>query len=305
VSVFNDYWYHGLIRKYSIAFASLFNEISIVRRGSDGSEVQRMVVPLAYGPKEKYIVRLRQDPTLTNPLGIVLPRMAYEITGVSYDAPRKLNRMNRRLAAVTGDKRTALSQFVETPQNLSFALHVMTKNTDDGLQILEHIVPLFVPEYTLTIKTIDEMGLFVDCPVVMGPISMEDSYEGDFVNRRVLTWTIQFTMKAVLYGPIKRQRVITSVSVDTYTINGDDNITPPQYLQLEQGGHIELEDGSGFLLTEDDPETTSQAARVSRTTVVPNPEDAQTGDNIGYTVTYQEFVDGQRFNPTTGEDEDL
>ena len=206
--MFGDQYYNGVIRKYVIAFGSLFNDIVIQRRNTAGQRIQSIQVPIAYGPKEKFLVRLRADPNLSQQVALTLPRMGFEITALTYNGARKLSSSLRNVAINSADNNKVKSQYVPVPYDITFALSIMCKNADDGAQILEQIVPYFRPEFTLNIRLIPELNIVVDTPVVLQDISIEDTYEGNFDERRALVHTLNFSMKGYLYGPSSKTGVI-------------------------------------------------------------------------------------------------
>ena len=165
--MFGDQYYNGVIRKYVIAFGSLFNDIVIQRRNTAGQRIQSIQVPIAYGPKEKFLVRLRADPNLSQQVALTLPRMGFEITALTYNGARKLSSSLRNVAINSADNNKVKSQYVPVPYDITFALSIMCKNADDGAQILEQIVPYFRPEFTLNIRLIPELNIVVDTPVVL------------------------------------------------------------------------------------------------------------------------------------------
>lgn len=218
----NNVYYHGTIRKVIVAFGTLFSSIYIDRKEGDsvnGQTVQRLQVPLAYAPKEKWIVRIDSDPHLENNTYTTLPRMSFEITGYSYDATRKQSRMNK---VVCGSGENTMSfAYSPVPYNIDISLYILTKTQEDAMQIVEQILPTFTPEYTLSINAIPEMNIIQDVPVVLDSISVQDDYDGDFQTRRFVTHTLNFTLKTNLYGPVSDGNIIsnTSVAVNNLTAN--------------------------------------------------------------------------------------
>jgi len=208
----NNVYYHGIIRKCIVGFGTLFSDIYIDRREGDsvtGNVIQRLQVPLAYAPKEKWLVRLEQDPNLENNTYVSLPRMSFEIIGYNYDPQRKVNRMQQ---IKCGDGSGSVStMYTPVPYNSDVSLYILTKTQEDGLQILEQILPTFTPEYTLTINVVPDMNVKVDVPIVLNSVSVSDEYDGDFQTRRFVTHTLSFQMKANLFGPIAGQGVIQEV----------------------------------------------------------------------------------------------
>ena len=198
-------FYNESLRKTVIAFGSLFNDIYISRKDSSGADIQTLKVPLAYGPKQKFIIRLEADPGLDRAIAITLPRLGFEISGLEYDPSRKLNRIiKRRKVSTTEDKKLKQmqSQYTPVPYNLNFELFCMAKNSDDGIQIVEQIVPFFQPEYTVALKEVPEMDVVRDVPMVLNSTNYEDNYTGDFTERRAIIYTFNFTAKAYVYGPV-------------------------------------------------------------------------------------------------------
>lgn len=209
----NQNFYHATIRKSIVAFGRLFSDIKITREDKSGAgNDQTIVVPLAYAPKEKWIVRIEQDPDLTSNTYITLPRLSFEITGYSYDPTRKTNRMNKVACYNTGTDRQSV--FSPVPYNLDITLYVLTKTQEDALQIIEQILPTFTPEYTMSINAVPEMNIIQDVPVILNNISVQDDYDGDFQTRRFVTHTLNFTLKINLFGAVATQGVIKDVSVN-------------------------------------------------------------------------------------------
>jgi hypothetical protein len=211
-----NYFYNATTKKYIALFGTMFNKISIVRDDPNtGDSVQRMVVPISYGPYQKFLARVNQDPGLNRKTAITLPRMSFEITNIEYDGSRKINSTRK----ITGQAHSGSSksfQYVGSPFNLNFTLSIMTKYAEDGTQILEQILPFFKPEWTFTVKLIDNLDP-IDIPLVLNSVNMEDVYEGDFETRRSLLWTLNFTMKGWYFGPQREGSVIKFIDVRTFT----------------------------------------------------------------------------------------
>jgi len=205
----NNVFYHGIIRKTIVAFGRLFSDIYIDRKQGDsvnGTTIQRLQIPLAYAPKEKWVVRLEQDPTLENYTYTSLPRMSFEILGYNYDATRKLNRMQQ---ITCGEGENSLSTvYTPVPYNIDISLYILTKTQEDGLQILEQILPTFTPEYTLTINQLPEMNIKTEVPIILNSVTVADEYDGDFQTRRFVTHTLNFQLKTSLFGAVTGQGVI-------------------------------------------------------------------------------------------------
>ena len=261
-------FYHETIRKIVISFGSMFNDIQLVRKDNSGTIIQTMKVPLAYGPREKFLVRLREDADLTKQVAITLPRIGFEIKNLAYDATRKMSRVQRFKKVKGANTKQLDTQYMPVPYNLEFELYIMAKQSDDSLQIVEQILPYFQPDYALTINDMSDMGITRDVPIVLNSIAYEDSYDGDFTTRRALIYTLSFTTKFYLYGPVTSAKVIKTVQVDQYT---------------------DLPDKS--------------PKREQRYKVTPSPSTADADDDFGFNETTSFYQDAQGYNLETGEDD--
>ena len=270
--MFGDHFYHKQIRNTVIAFGTIFNNINIKRLDSSGNPLQNIKVPLSYSPKEKFIARLDQQQDLTgddSSVAITLPRMAFDITGYSYDSSRKLNK-NQRIGKVTTNADTSKlnTQYSPVPYNVSFELNVFTATSDDGLQIIEQILPYFQPDYTVTmIQDSTYMDTKRDIPFVLESVNYDDSYTGTLTSLRRITYSLSFTAKIYLYGPISTTAIIKKVSADLYTNTAD-----------------------------------KSPSRSERVTVQPNPTSADKDDTYTYTTTLEFFDDGKNYDEATGDD---
>jgi hypothetical protein len=269
-----QYFYNESTRNVVVAFGTLFNNIQLSKKDGNGNVIQSMKVPLAYGPKQKWLSRLTEDPNLAKKVAVTLPRIGFEISGISYDSSRKQNKIMKVKKVVNGtDNDTLKSGFMPVPYNINFELFVMAKNSDDALQIVEQILPYFQPEYTVTLREVPELEIIRDVPIVLNSISYEDDYEGDFTSRRSIIYTLSFTAKYYLYGPVTSTNVIRSVQVDQYA---DLPVNAPT---REQRYTVE-------------PKPTTVAASDF------DPDD----DNFGFNETTSFFEDAKNHDPVTGED---
>ena len=244
-----QYFYNESLRKTIIAFGSLFNEITIIRKNNQGDTVQTMKVPLAYGPKQKFLVRLTQDPGANQPIAMTLPRIGFEIQSFDYDPVRKLNRIIKQKKvsnAKSKELKQMSTQYTPVPYNMQFELFVMTKNSDDGIQIVEQILTFFQPEYTVSIREVPDMDIVRDVPIVLNSIGYEDTYEGDFTTRRAIIYTFQFTAKSYVYGPVTTAKPITKVQADTYADLPAATPTRVQRFTTQVTGTGDSDDNFGF-----------------------------------------------------------
>ena len=266
----NRQFYHETVRNIIVGFGTLFNDIHVVRKNNSGVVTQSMKVPLAYGPKQKWLARLDQDAGLDSKVAITLPRMGFEIQNLTYDPARKLNRVQKfkKVKSSSGDAGKLDTQFMPVPYNLNIQLYAMAKQSDDALQMVEQILPYFQPDYTLTIKDMEEMGIARDIPIVLNSINYEDSYQGNYTERRAIMYTLDFTTKFYLYGPVTSSKIIKTVQVDQYT---------------------------------DMPSAAPK--REQRYTATPNPTSADADDDFGFNETTSFYQDAKNYNTETGEDE--
>ena len=264
-------FYHETMRNVIVAFGTLFNNIHLVRKNNSGVITQTMKVPLAYGPKQKWLTRLDADADLSSKVAITLPRLGFEIQNLAYDPSRKLNRVQRfrKVKSASGKSNKLDSQYMPVPYNLDIELYAMAKQSDDALQVVEQILPYFQPDYTLTIKDMTDMGIARDVPIILNSVSYEDNYRGEFGERRAIIYTLGFTTKFYLYGPVTSQKVIKTVQVDQYT---------------------NLED--------------TAPKREQRYTVAPKPFTADADDDFGFNETTSFFEDAKTFDPVSGTDKE-
>ena len=262
-------FYHETILNVIVAFGTMFNNIQIVRKNNNGTVIQTMKVPLAYGPKQKFLTRLDQDPSLSSATSITLPRLGFEIGNLSYDPIRKMNRVQKfkKVKGSSSNSNKLDTQYMPVPYNMSITLYAMAKNSDDALQIVEQILPFFQPDYTLTINDMSDMGIKKDVPIILNSVDYEDSYQGDFVARRAIIYTMSFSTKFFLYGPVTSSKVIKTVQVDQYSNLPD--VSP---------------------------------TREQRYTVTPNPITADADDDFGFNETTSFFEDAKNFDSVSGTD---
>ena len=217
-----EYFYNEILRRTIIGFGTLFNSISIKQ---DGSPVR---VPLAYGPTQKFLARLNQSPDLNKATSLSLPRMSFEFTGLTYDPSRKVTTTQKIVIQnPDSDSPDEKKVFMPVPYNMAFELAIMCKLNDDALQIVEQILPYFQPSYNLTVNLVSAIKEKRDIPVVLENITMQDDYEGDFESRRVLLYTLRFTAKTYLFGPVQdaSKDIITKSTVNYLTGTDTSNAT--------------------------------------------------------------------------------
>lgn len=197
-----EYFYNEILRKTIVSFGTLFNNISIKHTNSSDSVVSVLKVPLAYGPTQKFLARLEQSPDLNRSVAMSLPRMSFEFTGLTYDSARKVSTTQTFTVKDPDNGSETKKAYMPVPYNMQFELSIMSKLNDDALQIVEQILPYFQPSYNITVDLVESIQEKRDIPIVLENITMQDDYEGDFTTRRVLLYTLRFTAKTYLFGPV-------------------------------------------------------------------------------------------------------
>ena len=249
-------FYNQAVRKTVISFGTLFNNIEL-KKTVDGQVLETEKVPLAYGPKQKFLYRLQGNPTDGRKVAITLPRIYFEMTGIDYDASRKTPATQKYKTVINENGNEVRTQYVPVPYNISFEVGILCKSQDDGLQILEQILPFFQPSFSMSLKFIPDMDEVRDVAVVLNSVDFDDDWEDDFSTRRSITYTMQFTAKSYIYGPytkadvIRKSRIIETI--------GDTNVnkrhvelsyTPKAKTDINQDGQVDAADD--LLVTAED-----------------------------------------------------
>jgi len=250
-----EYFYHQKIRKAVAMFGTMFNQIHVVRTDANGSTLSQVRVPLAYAPREKYLARIQADPDLreNTRVALKLPRLAFEITSISYDPNRKIPKLNRFSVQKKGqaDRDLRGSLYSPVPYIISFQLNAFTKTQDDALQIVEQIIPYFAPQYTLTIKPFTEYpNIKEDVPITIQGVNFQDDFEGSLEQRRTIIYSMDFTMNINFYGPIREAALINRAT-----------------------GNLETGDSAGV------------SNIIQKVVVTPNPADASPDETFGFAVS--------------------
>jgi hypothetical protein len=276
--MFGQTWQHSTLRKYVILFGTLFNNLYINREDSAGETIQTLKVPLSYGPKEKFLARLEGNPQLDREIAVVLPRMAFEMIDLNYDNDRKMGTINK-IVATGSDDNSVKYMYAPVPYNIQFNLYVMTKNAEDGTRIIEQILPYFTPSWTSTVNILPEMNHKIDVPLTLNSVTSEDTFEGDFIQRRAIIWTLSFTMKGQLFGPVRDSSIIKEVDV---------NITvPPTTVSAQNANptnspttlNIDIRPG----LTANGQPTSNAALSVDASLI-------SRDDNYGFIIDFTEYI---------------
>lgn len=262
-------FYNTLFKKYVIIFGTLFNNIKIDRRDANGNLEQNFKVPIAYGPREKFLARITDNPDAIALTSIKLPRMAFSISQISYASERKLQSINKIVSRKSVNGVNAYDKvYNPVPYNIGFKLQILAKTMEDGLRIIEQILPYFTPEWTVSAKLLgNDFDNITDIPLVLDTVEIEDVYENDFLARKVLTFTLNFTMKCYFYGPVTSSKIIKFATVKVYpdltantqlttttvrpglTVDGEPTSNVDLSVALSQ---IEEDDNYGFIVSIED-----------------------------------------------------
>ena len=252
--MFGTHFYHQKVRKSVAVFGSLFNNLYVIRKDGTGQVTSQVKVPLSYGPKRKFLERIRENEDLDTDtqVAIKLPRMSFEILAFDYDQTRQLQKTNNFNRS--GSSNTTRNKFyAPTPYNINFQLNIYAKNQDDALQIVEQILPYFNPQYSLTIKPFENYPTIKeDIPIILSGVNFADDYEGMLEQRRTIVYTLDFIMKVNFYGPTSESDIIRTAKTTL--------------------GFME----AGFADSDIPYETI---------TVVPDPADASPDSDYGFTTT--------------------
>lgn len=261
-----EYFYHEILKRTVVGFGNLFNDIHIRKLDRKDNVINDMKVPLAYGPTQKFLARLQQQAELDQPTQMTLPRLSFEMNAISYDGTRKTQPTQTFKTLDSGEKIRKV--YLPVPYNVGFELNVMAKLNEDCLQIVEQILPYFQPSFNITVDLVDSIGEKRDIPIVLDSINFSDDYEGDFSSRRVLIYTLGFTAKTYLFGPIadNADGLIRKVQVDYHT------------------------------------DTKRSSPREVRYTVTPDPINAEPDDDFGFNEETVLYLDSKVYSPTQDAD---
>lgn len=230
-------FFHDLIRKYVVTFGTLFNDIKLRRTNRLGAVVQTIEVPLTYGPRDKFVTRLQQDPDLSAQTGLTLPRISFEIVRMGFDPARQLPATNKIISSSQAEK--AKTIFTEVPYDIQFSMNIYTATNEDGVRIVEQILPFFIPQFTPTVELIEDPQIKKDIPIILNGVTTQDLYDGAFEQRRVLVHTMDFIMKAYMIGPIIEKPLIlfanTNLRVDGFSANVGTSNTNVESLRIRPG----------------------------------------------------------------------
>jgi hypothetical protein len=221
--MYGNYFYFASLRKLTAAFGNMFNEIQITRKNADDTTNKIFKVPLAFGPRRNYLVKLREsiaraEGTGAN-IGITLPRMSFEMNGMTYDPERQLNPLHKQRGNTIADPNKMISQFSPAPYNVGFSLSIYAMNIDDVLQVVEQIVPYFTPSVHITLNEIPVLGMKKDVEILLDGVQTQIDYDGLIGDDRTIVWTLDFTCGAHLWPPTTDDVIIKKVITSIYDEN--------------------------------------------------------------------------------------
>lgn len=284
--MFGNYFYNKSIEKTVVAFGTLFNSISIKHEDSSGNDLSMFKVPIGYGPMQKFLARIEQSPDGNRRIATTLPRMSFEMVSIDYDGSRKASVIQKFKSASSTNQSDIKSLYMPTPYNIQFELNIISKIQSDVLQIVEQILPFFQPSFNVTVNLLPEVNEKRDIPIILNRINFRDTYEDDFRNRRLITWTLTFTAKTYLFSevPADNQGIIKKVQVDYYTDALKNSkrevrytVTPQAVQDYNDDGVIDYEDND----------------------LIP------IGDDFGFNDTITDFQDFKTYSSSQGTDVDV
>ena len=170
-----------------------------------------------------------------NEIAITLPRIGFEITSLDYDPSRKISLIQRNKAVDANLPNSIRTSFTSTPYNLSLGMYVFAKNQEDGLQIIEQILPFFNPDFNVTVNDLPEMGIKRDIKITLDSIGYDDQYEGEFAARQSIVWTLNFTMRLNFYGNVSNINVIKETISNLYDKLDDGSIEEVAKITVSPG----------------------------------------------------------------------
>ena len=270
--MFSAPFYHSATRNLVIAFGQLFNNISVVRKQTDGAEYERFKVPLEYGPKQKWWVVMKEEATNLKRVRVKLPRMSFEIVNMTPDNPQQLNPIHQLVRSVDGDYQVA---YAPVRYTYVFELNIMTQNADDGFQIIEQILPYFAPTYTVSVNTLPGLDQVDNIPITLAAFNKVDDYEGSFEQLRLQTWSLVFNVRSTIYGPVSEAKLIKKAIVDIHNVGGSGPVTDKEVERTPR--HVRI-------ITE------------------PDPLNADPNDDFGFSISITEYDDSKKRDPVTGND---
>ena len=266
-------FFHDLLRKYVVTFGTLFNDIKLRRVNRLGQVIETIEVPLTYGPRDKFVTRLQEDPDLSAQVGITLPRISFEIVRMGFDASRQLPATNKIVSKTQAEK--AKTVFAQVPYDIQFSLNIYTKTNEDGVRIVEQILPFFIPQFSPTVELLEDPPIKLDLPIILSGVTTQDLYDGSFDQRRVLVHTMDFIMKAYMLGPIIEKPLIlfanTNFRIDGFTANAGTADTSVESFRFRPG---QFANGSP---------TSNGALSVAANTILPNTD-------FGFITTFSSSV---------------
>lgn len=266
-------FFHDTIRKYVATFGTIFNDIKLNRTNREGEVIETIGVPLTYAAQDKFVTRLQQDANLDKHVAIQLPRMSFNMIDMQYDASRMTPATNRLTNVRTPDAVNTIHSLV--PYDFTFQLSIYTKTNEDGVRIVEQILPFFVPQFAPSVQLLDDPDVVQDIPIIFGGVQIQDVFDGNFEDRRILIHTMTFVMKGYMIGPKIEKKLILSANTH-YRIAGFDstgNITT-------SNNFIAIAENIKPGLTANGEPTSNAAESVAANTISPN-------SNYGYIYTYE------------------
>tara|TARA_R110001592_G_scaffold214695_1_gene467674 strand:- start:58 stop:1161 length:1104 start_codon:yes stop_codon:yes gene_type:complete len=221
-----NYYNNESLRKLVVGFGNLFNDMYVAKFDKDNNIIEKDRVPLTYGPKEKFIRRIKEVSTISDNTRtrITLPRMGFEMLGMSYDPTRKSNKLRKTSGPIDADGNTTYN-YAEVPYLINFGLYTFTRNIEENLQLVEQILPIFAPEFIISMNFSD-INRAVNVPIILTSTGISEIYEGDFSETRSITTTFSFIAKTYVYGEQRNTPIIEQADLRFFVEEDVENATP-------------------------------------------------------------------------------
>lgn len=239
-----DFFYYRTIWEHITAFSELFNNMSIYvydkskESPTYGKPIGRKIVPIILAPKEKVISVLNQlVGSEKAEIDNILPKISITWTAIEYDKDRTRGKNQKRELFVEYTTQNAINEIdgipplsvdipvrvknydIQTvPYKLTFEMVIWTKYMDDGVQLLENILPFFAPDRQISLKE-RGVGIEREAKVTLTSVTNNFTYNLNEPDRRILQWNLSFTCECNLYRPIYFDKEILNAIIRVSAID--------------------------------------------------------------------------------------
>ena len=210
---------HSAIRTTAVIFGALFSNLHVRRYNKDGSISDKTsLVPISYQAKDQYALWLEQEmrtPQGNIEINVKLPRMSFEMVGLSRDEEKKSNPNLPMFSKTISANGKTLRSRSPIPYVFDYQLSIWCKQMDDSIQILDQILPMFVPELSIKLRESRKLNIYNDVKIVLNSISKNDNYQSGFDENRMIVWDLSFQVHADIMPEPEESTIIQTVIADT------------------------------------------------------------------------------------------